>query len=82
MAVAGTYVDDNRQVRCRATGKLALSHRVAVERARTARRRKGTDPVTEYRCMDCCWWHIGHQQTPRSPVPRRRRPRTPRRRGW
>jgi len=81
----GTYVDDQRQLRCRLTGKLALSHRTAVQRAAQARRKRtDRDPVSEYRCTSCDWWHIGHaprllrRAGPRTP----RRRDNPRRRGW
>jgi hypothetical protein len=82
MRAGGTYLDEHRQVRCRVTGKLALSRRVAVQRARAARRQRRDDPVVEYPCHACDWWHIGHQpHRIHGPQPRRR-PRTPRRRAW
>lgn len=85
-ATVGCYRDENDTPRCRGTGKACLSHRQAVQRARDMHRRarrRNEPPVEAFHCTSCDAWHVGHNtRLALKPKPRRRKPRTPRRREW
>lgn len=56
-----------RYERCEANGKVCYSRTDARAKAKAVRRRD-REPVSEYHCPVCGWWHYG--TTPR-PVRRR-----------